>query len=265
MWPAGATDISTASDQAWINAIGTSKTYMMGVSPWFYTNLPGYSKAWVWRGDDMWHQRWQQVVQLQPPLVEIVTWNDFGESHYIGPIISVGIPSGTNANAHAYVDNMPHDHWRDLLPYYIAQYKKQPYTISEEMVHMWYRLTPGAAGSTGGVTGNNCPSPINVFGYQQCVDPNAIAQDKVFFSALVAQLPATVTMQIGNNAITSFSATTVGVNHFNRAFNGETGAVTVALVRNGITVASSTGTAILASPPGGQTNYNAWVGGSHVL
>jgi hypothetical protein len=25
--------------------------YMMPVSPWFFTNLPGYKKNWIWRGD----------------------------------------------------------------------------------------------------------------------------------------------------------------------------------------------------------------------
>lgn len=182
-----------------------------------------------------------------------------------GPIVSAGVPNATNANAHTYVDNMPHDHWRDLLPYYIAQYKGTKYTVSEEMVQYWYRLTPGAAGSTGGVTGNNCKSSINIYGYQSCVDPNAVCQDKVFFSALVASLPASVTLQIGNNPITTYSATVVGVNHFNQSFNGQTGAVTVKLLRKGATIASSTGQAILAKPPSGQTNYNAWVGGSHVL
>jgi hypothetical protein len=56
---------------------------MMPVSLWFYTNLP--SKNWLWRGDNLWHQRWNEVVDLQPELVEILTWNDWGKSHYISP------------------------------------------------------------------------------------------------------------------------------------------------------------------------------------
>lgn len=36
--------------------------YMMGVSPWFFTNLPGYDKNWLWRGDSLWYDRWQQYV-----------------------------------------------------------------------------------------------------------------------------------------------------------------------------------------------------------
>ena len=32
--------------------------------------------------------RWTQLISAehQPDYVEIITWNDFGESHYIGPL-----------------------------------------------------------------------------------------------------------------------------------------------------------------------------------
>lgn len=60
----------------------------MPVSPWFYANLPGYDKNWLWSSDDLWFDRWQEVWSFQPEWVEILTWNDFGESHYIGPLVS---------------------------------------------------------------------------------------------------------------------------------------------------------------------------------
>jgi hypothetical protein len=49
------------------------KPYMMPVSPWFYTNMPGYNKNWLWQGDDFWYQRWMQVWYLQPEFVEIIS------------------------------------------------------------------------------------------------------------------------------------------------------------------------------------------------
>lgn len=57
---------------------------MMGVSPWFYTNLPQYKKNWMWPDELMltWADRWTQVLTLQPQqpdYVEIISWNDFGE------------------------------------------------------------------------------------------------------------------------------------------------------------------------------------------
>lgn len=57
---------------------------MMGVSPWFFTNLPEYDKNWMWPDELMltWADRWTQVLTLQPQqpdYVEIISWNDFGE------------------------------------------------------------------------------------------------------------------------------------------------------------------------------------------
>ena len=61
------------------------------VSPWFSTHFGpevSYSKNWVFPGDLLWHRRWEDILTLQPQFIEIVTWNDYGESHYIGPLDS---------------------------------------------------------------------------------------------------------------------------------------------------------------------------------
>jgi glucan endo-1,3-alpha-glucosidase len=254
MWPSGPFDITDASDMAWKSALG-GKHYMMGISPWFYTNLPGYSKSWVWRGDDMWHTRWDQIANVQPDMVQIVTWNDYGESHYIGPVVPSGIPQDVagNADARPYVDGMPHDNWRDLLPYYIASFKGNntvPAGASEKLQY-WYRLTPASAGSTDGVTGGNGPT----------YPPAEVVQDNVFVTALVNE-PATISVQIGNNAPTQFQATTAGINHFSQPFNGQTGNVTFSIERDGQVVLTGTGEAISAQPSSGIANFNAWVGGA---
>lgn len=260
MWPSGPSDSDNTKDLAWQNALG-GKTFMMGISPWFFTDLPAYNKAFVWRGDDTWHLRWEEVLSVNTDILEIVSWNDFGESHYIGPIYDSGIPSATNADAHWYVDNMPHDSWRDFLPFYIAQYKNgAPPTVTKDQLQYWYRLTPGAAGSNGGVTGNNCKSNINIYGYEQCYDPNTIMEDNIFFSALL-QSAANVTVQVGNNAAVSYPGST-GINHWSQPFNGQTGSIVFKVVRNNAVVLSGTGAALLTAPTtaNGQTNYNAWVG-----
>ncbi|KAL2125844.1 hypothetical protein VTI74DRAFT_2520 [Chaetomium olivicolor] len=69
----------------------------MPVSPWFYTNLPQWKKNWMWRGDNLWFDRWQE--------------NDYGESHYIGPIRNNALGAMRSA-PFDYVSNMPHDGWR---------------------------------------------------------------------------------------------------------------------------------------------------------
>ena len=68
MWPNGATNMSDAADTAWQSAIG-NKTYMMGVSPWFLHSATS-AVTWVWRGDDLWADRWEQVMEVNPDFVE---------------------------------------------------------------------------------------------------------------------------------------------------------------------------------------------------
>lgn len=75
MWPAGPVNMTTANDLAWQKTLG-SKAYMMGVSPWFF-HSDANPIAWMWRGDDLWYQRWQQVLQVQPQFVEYVFLSPF--------------------------------------------------------------------------------------------------------------------------------------------------------------------------------------------
>lgn len=76
-WPCGPSDINTysdASDFGYLSEVG-NKPYMAPVSPWFYTNLPGYNKNWLWRGDSLWIHRWQQLIaaEFQPEFVQIIS------------------------------------------------------------------------------------------------------------------------------------------------------------------------------------------------
>lgn len=254
MWPNGPnnmdTNPATDPDVAWKGVTGQ---YMMGVSPWFFTDLPQYGKRRLWRGDDLWHLRWQHVFEIKPQFVQIVTWNDFGESHYVGPIFDAGIPNAPEGSAKWYVDNMPHDGWRALLPHYIATYKNggvEPVVATEKLSY-WYRLYPAAPNPNGVV----CNAP-----WQTTFSPATCIQDKIFFTALIKSLPAQVSVQIGSNSPTTFQATKTGLNHFSQNFNGQTGAVTVKIIRNGATVVQGTGRQIMSSPGSSPNNYNAWVG-----
>lgn len=181
-----------------------------------------------------------------------MTWNDFGEAHYIGPINSDSeIPTGSAV----YVDGMPHDSWRDFLPYYIAKYKGTSYTITKDQVQYWYRPSPAAGGSACGVVGNNADQS------ETELSANAVVEDGVFFSALLKSA-ATVSAKIGSGPAVTFKGV-AGINHWSIPFNGHTGQPSFKVVRNGSTVAQGTGLkAITSSTPlsNGCTNYNAFVG-----
>lgn len=181
----------------------------------------------------------------------IVTWNDFGESHYIGPIHS---DSEIAAGSAIYVDGYAHDSWRDFIPYYIAKFKGDDFTISRDQMQYWYHTAPTAGGSTCGVVGNNADQG------QTELSPNLVVEDGVFFSALLSSA-AEVHVQIGSNPVTVYQGAE-GINHWSQPFNGQTGVPTFSVVRNGVTSGSGTGAEITAATTlsNGCTNYNAWVG-----
>ncbi|KAL2010446.1 hypothetical protein VTN00DRAFT_6253 [Thermoascus crustaceus] len=271
-WPVGAQDKNTDGDKAWMHALG-NKPYMMPVAPWFYTNLPQWGKNWLWRGDDLWHERWQQVIELQPPLVQIISWNDYGESHYIGPIYKEGIPDG----AAKYVLNQTHDAWRSLLPYYIDAYKSGNMTTAidpsdianlpgsnsrlataptlEDKITYWYRVNPSTAGNTGGTTGNNPTMG------QPALDPGLVSQDKIFVTVLV-QEPSDVAVQIGEAEPTFLRANTTGISHFSVPFGNQTGPVTISILRDCQEIVTITGPEITDKCADGEINWNAFVGSS---
>ncbi|MCJ1313030.1 hypothetical protein MMC25_006706 [Agyrium rufum] len=248
-WPNGASAMTTEDDVQWLNAL-QSKPFMMSVSPWFYTNLPQWSKNWVWNGDSLWYDRWQQVLEVDPQFVEILTWNDFGESHYIGPVRQSGIPEG----ADWYVGDNAHDAWREFLPYFISAYKTGNASLPQiDLAKMvWsHRPNPSSSGSTGGTTGN---AP-----YQDTLPPSTVSPDNISLDVLVA-FPADLSVQIGSNTPTTYKAKSAGVNHFNIPFNGQTGNVTYTLTRAGTTLIHVVGDAITDACTNGLVNWNAVVG-----
>jgi hypothetical protein len=192
--------------------------------------------------------------------MQIATWNDFGEAHYIGPLHPNGIPDG----AQEYVNNMPHDSWRTLLPYYIDAYKSgntiNPFadpsnTEQAETITYWYRRNPSNSGSTDGTTGNNPQLG------QPALPPAEVSQDKIFITVLVKEA-SEVNVQIGGGQPTTLQAENAGVSHFSVPFSGQTGKVTVAVIRGGQTVVQTEGPEITDNCDQGRVNWNAFVGES---
>lgn len=79
-------------------------------------------------------------------MVEVITWNDFGESHYLGPI------KGSQPNSQAWVNGFDHTAWLDLTSYFATAYKTGSYpTVSQDKVYLWARPHPKDA---------NAPDPV---------------------------------------------------------------------------------------------------------
>ncbi len=252
-WPNGANNMTENDDKAYVSALA-GRPYIMPVSPWFYTNLPAYSKNWLWRGDNLWHDRWQQVLDINPPYVEILTWNDWGESSYIGPLppSTSAYPSGSQT----YVQSNPHEAWLKDVPHYVAQYKNVT-RPKENHVTFWYRLNPGLSGSNAGTT-------CNTASYQTTVAPQLCDTDAVFFTAFVSNSAiATVRVTIGGQT-QSVTAKTAGIFHSSVPFNNiGNGSVSVSVnATDGTKIGPITGASITNNCVNGNVNWNAWVGGS---
>ncbi|KAJ8112809.1 hypothetical protein OPT61_g4911 [Boeremia exigua] len=247
-WPHGPADASTYGDASYHQYLN-GLPYMAPISPWFYTNMPGYNKNWIWRGDDLWFDRWQQMIMAE-----------YQPDHYIGPLddrqyVAFGPEFGKSP--YNYVENMPHDGWRQFLPFVIDLWKTGTATVGTEGVTAWFRPNPARACSDGGTTGNTATQLLLEY------PPAEIAQDKIFYSALLGS-DADVTVFVGGRSIpgtwTSKPYANIGMYHGSVDMDGANGNVVVRITRNGNTVMQTSGKGtITAGCANGLTNFNAYV------
>lgn len=151
---------------------------------------------------------------------------------------------------------MPHDGWRDLLPFAIEMYKNNISTVTRETLVTWYHTNPGSACLSGGTTGNTASQQQTEY------SPGEIAEDRVFYSALLGSY-ATATVTIGGSVQSvdwdRIPEGGIGLYHGSVPFNGATGNVVVSLSRGGLSVKGADITTD-CSAYGGYNNWNAWVG-----
>ena len=126
------------------SAKATGKTYMAPIAPWFYTYVWGsdWKKNWIFGSERLFPERWQQIIELNPDFIEIITWNDYSEASFICSISS-DLPTGMGGiNGMINVPQpMHHDAWLELSKHYIQWYKKdvRP-TVVRDQVYWWYRI-----------------------------------------------------------------------------------------------------------------------------
>ncbi|KAL6862892.1 hypothetical protein ACO1O0_003131 [Amphichorda felina] len=122
-WPApGDTpaNVSSTADEAFQQAaVAASKDFMMSISPLQYKHLD--SNHYYRIGEGNLPERMTQILALGPELVEFITWNDAGESHYIGHIWEEGVPA--EILQYANTDDFPHYDWQPLLTSFIRAFK----------------------------------------------------------------------------------------------------------------------------------------------
>ncbi|KDN49967.1 hypothetical protein RSAG8_01303, partial [Rhizoctonia solani AG-8 WAC10335] len=152
-WTKTSADNTQWADDAWWMQNSQGKGYLTLVSPWFFIHRAGGDPAInnrYLRGDNFeYRQRWQQLIDhrdslpfVEPgpmiPFVEVATWNDYGESHYIGPM------TGAWPDDVKYITaKNDHQAWADYTWYYATWWKSGAApAIETDRVYMWARLHP---------------------------------------------------------------------------------------------------------------------------
>lgn len=192
----------------------STKPYIAPVSPWFNTHYGAevsYSKNFVFPSDLLWFTRWNEVLTQKPQFVEIITWNDYGESHYIGPLSSPHSDDG----ASKWVNDMPHGGFRDLAKPYIAAFKAGADSvddyIEEDQIIYWYRPTTSDVDCDS--TDNTMAAASNASGNYFHGKPNGfeIMSDEVF---IVTLLTDNATLSVTSGDTTQTFEATAGANSF---------------------------------------------------
>ncbi|WWD04916.1 hypothetical protein V865_002987 [Kwoniella europaea PYCC6329] len=125
-WPMNNHTTNLESDKPFLEH---EKPYMAAVSPLFFTHYGtegdwAFNKNWIYRSDDLLlPSRLSQLLSLppdqSPQFIEIISWNDFGESHYIGPVL------GAQPGSERWTEGMDHEGFRVMIKYFIHKWKNQ--------------------------------------------------------------------------------------------------------------------------------------------
>ncbi|KAJ7459880.1 glycoside hydrolase [Mycena latifolia] len=194
----GSTDTDNQHIQslATLAAGGAKLTYMAAVSPWFFTHFSpqSFNKNFIFLADQhLYPARWESLIaeRDQIDLVEVVTWNDYGESHYIGPIKGA-LPPGSEV----WVNGFPHQAWLDMTRFFATQFKTgEAPAIDKDQIFMWAR-----------------PHPTNAQAPDATGPPTSfqLTQD-VAWAVVMATAPGSVTLSTSPTTSQTFDVTP-GVN-----------------------------------------------------
>ncbi|KAF7366879.1 Carbohydrate-binding module family 24 protein [Mycena sanguinolenta] len=262
--PDGSGNVTVAQGDASYQQALAGKPYLAPASAWFSTHYGpevSYSKNWVFPSDLLWFTRWTQLLELAPPFIEIVTWNDYGESHYVGPLGSKHQDDG----ASKWANDMPHDTWLDMAKPFIAAYHAGATSvnsfITQDQIIYWYECTVRhfLLLTVTPPTRQPTPPANNASGnyFEGRPDGWQSMSDSVFVVTLLKS-PGDLTVNSGGNTQT-FKNVPAGASSFEVPM--AVGQQSFALARNGVNVLAAVSLKDISSVcPCGIYNFNAYTG-----
>ncbi|KAI0822250.1 glycoside hydrolase [Trametes gibbosa] len=189
-------------DQWHIDQLGrvenSAHTYMTSISPWFFTHFGAntYNKNFIYDCDDhLYVRRWETIIANRDKVdvVELLTWNDYGESHYMGPVRGT-LPPG----ADAWVNGFDHQGFLEITRHFATWFKTGAApTFAQDQLLMWARPHPKRARA-----GNDALPP-----------PTNFELDELW-AVVLATAPGTLTLETADATRAQFAVNT-GVNKLN--------------------------------------------------
>ncbi|KAJ7496785.1 glycoside hydrolase [Mycena latifolia] len=229
------------TDKHHINNLGGARTFMAAVSPWFFTHYgpDSWDKNWIYRGDDwLFARRWEQLIFMRAhiDIVQVISWNDYGESHYICPTVR-----GAQPASHAWVDGFPHGAWLRLNSFFARAFKDGVYPyIQKDSIFLWGRPHPRAAHAAESV-----PRPRNWE-----------LTDDMFWVVVLCTVPASVSLYAGDDDERTFEVG-AGMTKLSRSFVVGKG-MRATVRRQGVVVADCIADGFEFEPRPSVYNFNAF-------
>ncbi|KAI7952459.1 hypothetical protein MJO29_008090 [Puccinia striiformis f. sp. tritici] len=115
------------------NLAVVGKQYAAPLSAMFYKHLSDCKYGNYLYPADSWFvvEKFLDLLSLKPDFIEILSWNDYGESHYLrDPRPSANLPV-EGISSEKYVKDMPHEPLLDLISHF-----------NDSKAYVWYRPHP---------------------------------------------------------------------------------------------------------------------------
>ena len=133
-WPMKNREVDYELDKLYISyAHASRKKVMSSVSPGFFAHGP--KNNLIHRSEDIWHMRWNQLINNDADFGQIISWNGFEFSHAVGPINR----HSSHAEFPWYTD-LKNEAFTRMLPFFVQWFKsrKQP-PLTENVIYIYHR------------------------------------------------------------------------------------------------------------------------------
>jgi len=212
--------VTTVDDHIMQNALAPNQAYAALVSPWSFTNYNAYgvTKEWIFKSDDLLLTRWYQMLNFATSapgahidIVEIYSWNDYGESNYQNNITNAH-PDEFSGGDDLWCKGFKHDGWRLLNLPFIAAFKAFSTSVTTAFIqteivafyHRPYLANTLCTGQSQPITGSQfVPDVVTLVSQTkspvQLVVTSGTAKTAIYFGAGVSSVH--VPMHVGQQKL----------------------------------------------------------------